>query len=140
MNNEIVNFLNGELVLSYEGTIYYNGITFLLEGDYKTNLENCFKWINLMDRSEYMDKIYLKILSLIGCLMHQKKALRESDELDPYSKRNLNINMKVNKYRNKLSNLLEAWSFQIKLGRESMEVDSTSPDKLDKATLERCLR
>ena len=140
MEKELVNFLKKELAVSYEGTIYYDGVTFMLEGDYKTNIENCFKWINLMDRSEYMDKIYLKILSLIGCIKHQKSILSISDRVDPYSTRNRNINLKVEKYRNKLSSLLEAWSFQIKLGRESIKVDSTSPDKLDKATLERCLR
>jgi hypothetical protein len=140
MENEMIDFLNKELVMSYEGTQYHEGITFLLEGNYNTNIERCLSWIKITDRSEYMDKIYLKILSLIGCIKHQKSILSISDRVDPYSTRNRNINLKVEKYRSKLSSLLEAWSFQIKLGRESMEVDSTSPDELDKVTIERCLR
>ena len=140
MENEMIDFLNKELVMSYEGTQYYEGLQFLMEGEYQTNIEHCFKWVKISDRSEYMDKIYLKILSLIGCIKHQKSILSISDRVDPYSTRNRNINLKVEKYRSKLSSLLEAWSFQIKLGRETMKVDSTSPDKWDKATIERCLR
>ena len=137
MEKEMIDFLNKELVMSYEGTQYYEGLQFLMEGEYQTNIEHCFKWVKISERNKYISSIYSKIIELIGCLMHQDTVIKGSD---PYSMRNRNINLKMKKYRNKISSLLEAWSFQIKLGRESMKVDSTSPDKMDKVTIERCLR